>query len=60
MGKDPSLWDGWFGQGDFLREGEVGTFRALFYRPAAFYPYIHGRRPKNNFRRIFSFDYGPM
>ena len=54
MGK--SLWDGWFGQGDFLREGDVGTFRALFYRPA----YIHGRRPKNNFCRIFSFDYGPM
>ena len=37
--KDPSLWDGWFGQGDFLREGEVKTFRALFSRPAAFDPY---------------------
>ena len=37
--KDPSLQDGWFGQGESLSEGEVGTFRALFSRPAAFDPY---------------------
>ena len=37
--KDPSLQDGWFGQGESLSEGEVKTFQALFSRPAAFDPY---------------------
>ena len=37
--KDPSLQDGWFGQGESLSEGEVKTFQALFSHPAAFDPY---------------------
>ena len=38
--KDPSLQDGWFGQGDSWSEGQLQTFQALFSRPAAFDPYV--------------------
>ena len=36
--KDPSLQDEWFGQGDTFSEGQLQTFQALFFRPAAFDP----------------------
>ena len=38
--KVPSLQDEWFGQGDTQSEGLLQTFQALFFRPAAFDPYI--------------------
>ena len=38
--KDPSLQDEWFGQDVSRSEGQLGTLRALFFRPAAFDPYM--------------------